>query len=252
MVLAWAAALLVFQKGAEADPSYDISVPVEYKATAVERRWERSVSPEAWARIRLTLAFAKSTPAQPDAEPVQADVLPFVTLPPDSKTGFSTVSWGEFTLGVVEYHAVIDGLPVFGMTTAVPLREKALLLTLQGADPLEADLRRDFQMVMITVKGLTPWLTRAERQRRATARLCDTAGLALYGLYLVVWAAAFRGNLMYAHLLRTAWMLIAGSLLVAPLFLGTELEVRHLFLNLALPLALFSMAGRRIKLAVDA
>jgi hypothetical protein len=252
MLLVWAVAALLSQKVGESDPAYDLNLPLEYKATAFERRWERSVSPEAWARLRLTLAHAKSTPAQPAGEPVQADVLPFVTVPPESTLGFSTVPWGEFTLGVVEYRTVLDGLPVFGMTTAIPLREKALLLTLQGADPLEKDLRSDFQMVMATVKGQSPWITRAEKQRRATARLCDLAGLSLYALYVVVWAAAFRGNLMYAHLLRTTWMVVAGALLIAPLFLGVEPEVRHLFLNLALPLALFSMAGRRIKLAVDA
>ncbi len=245
-------ALLLQQKITEADPSCEFTLPQSYKADPAQPRvFQRSAGPEEWAQIRFTQAPAGGLLPQTPAGISQGDAVLLAGLPADASFTFKTRPWGDFQTGIFEYRFVSRNLRMFGLRAVVPLKTKALLLSLEGADPLEKDIRSDFTLILDTVKGESNWLSAATLKRLWLARMLDRVGLGLIGLYLVVWAVAFRESFMYCHALRTTWLFAAAIALILPPTLRSDIEVVHLVINIALPLALFGMAGRRVKLAID-
>lgn len=245
-------ALLLQQKITEADPPCEITLPQSYKADPEHpRQFLRSAGREEWAQIRLTQVPAGGLLPQTPAGISQVDAVLLANLPANASFTFKTRPWGEFQTGIFEYRGVSRNLRMFGLRAVIPLKSKALLLTLEGADPLEQDIRSDFTLILDAVKGESNWLDAATLKRLRLAKVLDRVGLGLVGLYLVVWAAAFRESFMYCHGLRTVWLFAAAIALIIPPTLRSDIEVVHLVINVALPLALFGMAGRRVKLAID-
>lgn len=244
--------LLLQQKITEADPPCEFTLPRSYKADPAQpRQFQRSAGPEEWAQIRFTQVPASGLVPQTPAGMSQGDAVLLAGLPADASFTFKTRPWGDFQTGILEYRCVSRNLRMFGLRAVIPLKPKALLLTLEGADPLEKDIRSDFTLILDTVQGQSNWLSAATLKRIWMARTLDRVGLGLVALYLVVWAAAFRGSFMHFHGLRTVWLFAAAISLAIPPTLRSDFEVVHLVTNVTLPLALFGMAGRRVKLAID-
>lgn len=237
-------------------PLYELTLPAAYTHTTPREnptRYVRSCGRDMWATISLIVTAAEQPLAQNRDGITLQEVLPFVTLPPDAKPTFSTVRWQDFDVGLVEYRAVVKDLPVIGLAVVLPLKGKALTITLYAPEPLEKELREDFRDILGRVKkASSPWRTAEEFRKIETANRVGIAGVALAALYLPVWVIGFRGHPMRAHWIRTAWFAMVALLLFYPISSpGDTTMINNLVVNAVLPLAYLMFAVRRIKLGVE-
>jgi hypothetical protein len=237
-------------------PSYELALPAGYGHTTPREnpfRYVRSCGRDSWETISLILATGSGPLAQNPAGITPGELLPFVTLPPDAKRTFFTVKWQDFDIGVIEYRAVVKDLPVIGLSAVLPLRGKAITLTLYAPEPLERELREEFRNVLGRVKKTSsPWITAEDSRKIETGRTMAIAGMIVAGLYPLAWGIAFRGHPMRAHWVRTAWFVVIALLLFYPISSPGEITLySNLLLNGVVPLAYLLLAARRIKIGVE-
>ena len=156
-------------------------------------------------------------------------------------------------VGVVEYRAVVKNLPVIGLSAVLPLARNALTLTLYAPDPLEKEVREDFNEILSRItKASSDWRTPEEFRKIETIEMVGKAGTGLLALYPIVWLIFFRGFPMRAHWVRTAWFVLVAVLLFVPITSpGPTSLWCNLITNLFLPLLFISFAVRRVKLGIE-
>ena len=238
----------------ERSPSFELNLPTAYQAVDSKeepRSWRRPAGPEAWAQVTFRLGTAAGPMAQPAGAPTIEGLRPLAALPKVARPLFVQTRWKNFDLGAFEYKAVVKDLPVFGLTTAVPVEDSAVLLTVEAPEPLEKEVREDFRAILASLQGSTLWVTEEEQRRERSALWIEGGGLGVLGLYAIAWVFFFRGDLLRAHWARTIWLAVAGVALFVPLTMTSDMSIRRLSLSLMLPMALFGLAARRIKLAID-
>lgn len=238
-------------------PFYDLALPAGYDyATPPEDppRFVRSAGREPWAKItaRVT-AMAAPLPQNP-AGITAEEILTLVSPPPNAAWTFSRKKWKEVEVGVIEYRAVVSDLPVIGLSTILPLAKKALRITVYAPDPLEKELRDDFDLLLASIaKTETNWFTDEELQKIATMKKVTWAGAALAALYPVAWAIFFRGRPLAAHWLRNAWLLAIGLLLFIPISSPAPTSLSsNLLVNALIPVLYVMLVVRRLKMGIEA
>jgi hypothetical protein len=232
------------------DPPSEITLPIAYQRTVSDEIF-RQVGPESWTRVRFRYRAATGPLSQPTGALAQASVEPLVRLPKDAAVTFEARPWKEYQSGWFLSRHVVGTLPTLELQAVIPLHPKALLLTLEGAEALEKEMRSDLDLILAALNGRSAWKTPAMIERERTADRLDLAGLALAGIYLPAWIFAFRAHFMRAHWIRVAWLTLAALALLSPALMRTEIGLYQVAVNLALPLALLGFAGRRLKLAVE-
>lgn len=238
------------------EPAYQLTLPGDFQQTVPGEsppRYVRSCGPEAWAKVSVVLVNGANPLKQNHSGVTCDDVLPFVTLPPDAKRTFYSSPWKGLDIGVVEYRAVVKDLPVIGISAVLPLRGKALTMTVYAPDPLEKELREDFKEILARItKTSTSWHTADEfRKIHAMEAVWKSGGL-LVVLYLMVWVASFRGHPMRAHWVRIAWLVTIAVLFFLPISSPGEPSFsNNLAVNIVLPLLFVSLAVRRVKMGIE-
>lgn len=236
------------------DPAYVVTLPKGYEQVPGESRYFRPFGRELWYRINLSFAAAPGPLVQNPSGITSPEVLPFVALPPDAVSTFSTMKWKDFDIGVVEYSAVVKDIPVIGLAVVLPLKGKALTISVSGPTTLEKETREDFKEIFSRIGGTaTNWFTEEEIQNMLLLDLAGKAGAGLFALYPVVWALFFRGHPMRAHGLRIVWLFATALLLFVPVTSsGPTTVLNNLITNAVLPCAMILFAVRRIKLGIEA
>jgi hypothetical protein len=156
-------------------------------------------------------------------------------------------------VGVIEYHGVVSDLPVIGLSTILPLARKGLRITVYGADPLEKEVREDFELLVSGItKAETNWYTDEALHKMATMEKVTWAGGVLAALYPIAWSIFFRGRPLSAHWLRTGWLLGIALLLFIPISSPAPTTISsNLVVNALLPVLYVMLAIRRLKMGID-
>lgn len=97
-------------------------------------------------------------------------------LPPGGQVQFSHLPWGRHTLTVIERRFPQSELDFFTLTAHVPLRSRAIHVTLGGVSSLEREVREDLRRVLESLEGPSPWPLET-RHRVATVWATLTAVL---------------------------------------------------------------------------
>ena len=239
------------------DPVYELTLPLSYEPTIpVEKppRYIRSTGPERWAKITTQIAAAARALPQNPTGITAEEILPLLSLPPEATWTFSRTKWKDLDVGVIEYRAVVADLPVIGLSTVLPLTKKGLRITVYGADPIEKEIRSDFQQVLSRIeKAETDWFTDEQLQKIATMQKVTIGGAVLAALYPIAWVIFFRGNPHGAHWVRTIWLFLIALLLFTPVTsTGPTTFWSNLLVNALLPLFFLVMTVRRLKMGIDA
>jgi hypothetical protein len=238
-------------------PRYVVKFPASFKlveARERSRRFVHSCGRADWELVTATLVPASTPLTQnPSGTVTLEEMLPFVSLPPDSKTLFYTMKWNNLDVGVIEYQAVEKNLPLIGLSVVLPLQGHALTLTVSAPTPLEKEARADFQEILSRISETrVGWYTAEERGTMKTLDLVGKAGLAVLLIYPVAWALFFRGDLMRGHWVRVAWFALAAILLFAPITSpGPTTILNNLVVNALVPLLLVTLVVHRVKLGID-
>jgi hypothetical protein len=239
------------------DPVYELLLPVSYEpAIPLEKPpwFIRSTGPERWAKISTQVAaMSQALPQNPGGITAE-ELLPLISLPPEATWTFSRTKWKDLEVGVIEYRAVVADLPVIGLSAVLPLTRKGLRITVYGADPLDKEIRADFDQLLSRVrKAETDWLTEETLRKIATMKKVTIVGGVLAALYPVAWLIFFRGNPHEAHWIRTIWLLAIALLLFIPVTsTGPTTIWSNLLVNALLPLFFLLMTVRRLKMGIDA
>ena len=143
---------------------------------------------------------------------------------------------------------------MIGLSTILPLTKKALRITIYAADPLEKEVRGDFEHLLSRItKFQTNWLTDQELKKISMMEKVSFAGAALATLYPIAWLIFFRGHPLAAHWLRTIWLFAIALVLFIPVTSpGPSSLESNLLVNALLPLFFLVMTVRRLKMGVDA
>jgi len=203
-------------------PRYVINFPAGFKHTETmenTRKFVHSCGRADWEQVTAGLTHASTPLTQnPSGTITLEEMLPFVSLPPDSKTLVYTMKWNNLDVGVIEYHAIEKNLPSIGLCVVLPLQAKALTLTVSAPTPLEKEARADFQEILSRVtETRASWRTVEELGSMKTLDLVGKAGLAVLLLYPIAWALFFRVDPMRGHWVRVAWFASAAILLFVPI-----------------------------------
>lgn len=236
-------------------PAYEVTLPLDYEIVPSESptRYLRASGPEPWAKVSLSILAADRALPQPPQGLTSAELLALVPPPPDAKWTFSPLKWKDLELGVLEYRAVVKELPVIGLSTVLPLAGNALKITVYAPDPLEKEVREDFRHVIAGLtRTTTPWFTPAELKKIALLERIGMGGAAALGLYLLLWAVAFRGNPMRAHWIRTLWLAAAAVMFFVPISSPGPISAwSNLLVNAIAPLVLVMLVLRRVRMGLD-
>jgi hypothetical protein len=237
-------------------PFYDLTLPVGYAvAVPVEDppRYIRSAGSEPWAKVNARFtAMASSLPQNP-AGITAEEIVALVSPPPNATWTFCRKKWKELEIGVIEYHAVVNDLPVIGLSTILPLARKGLRVTVYAADPLEKEVRDDFELLVSGIsKTETNWFTDEALGKIAAMEKVTLAGAVVAGLYPVAWAIFFRGRPLSGHWLRTGWLLAVALLLFIPISSPAPSSMSsNLVVNALIPVLYVMMSVRRLKLGIE-
>lgn len=239
------------------DPGYELTLPLTYEQkfpTETPTRYVRYVGREPWARISTQIAATSGALLQNPTGITAEEILSLVSLPPDATWTFSRTRWKDLEVGVIEYRAVVADLPVIGLSTILPLTKKGLRITVYAADPLEKEVRGDFEQLLSRItKVQTNWLTDQELKRISTMEKVSIGGAALAALYPIAWLIFFRGQPLAVHWLRTIWLFAIALVLFIPVTSpGPSSLQSNLLVNALLPLFFVVMTVRRLKMGVDA
>lgn len=238
------------------DPFYELTLPASYEqVTPAETppRYIRSAGREPWAKVSAQIApMSRFLPQNPDGITAE-EIVALVSPPPNSTWTFSRRRWMNLDVGVIEYRGVVNDLPVIGLSTILPLAKKALRVTVYGADPLEKEVREDFDLLVPGVsKVQTNWYTDEALRKMATMEKVTWAGGVLVALYPIAWSIFFRGRPMNAHWLRTGWLLAIALLLFIPVSSPAPTSIsNNLIVNALLPVIYVMLAVRRLKMGID-
>jgi hypothetical protein len=237
-------------------PVYELTLPGAYQPTIPREdpfRYVRSCGRESWARVSVVLVNGTQPLKQNPAGITMEEILPFVPLPPDAKPAFSTIPWRDLDIGVIEYRAVVKDLPVIGRSAVLPLQGNALTLTVYAPDPLEKEMKDDFNIVLALIsKTSTTWHTAAELKKIGTLETIGKAAAGLLALYPAAWILFFRGNPMRLHWLRTGWLVVAAVLLFIPISSPGEYTLfSNPIVNGILSMVVLLFAARRIKMGIE-
>jgi hypothetical protein len=238
------------------DPFYDLTLPSAYDQVhppETPPRYIRSAGRETWAKVSAQITpMARVLPQNP-AGITAEEIVSLVSPPPNATWTFSRKKWQQIEVGVLEYHGVVSDLPVIGLSTILPLARKALRITVYGADPLEKEVREDFDLLLASVtKAETNWYTDEALRKISTMEKVTWAGGALVALYPIVWSIFFRGRPLSAHWLRTGWLLAIALLLFVPISSpGPTTLASNLVLNALVPVMYIMLAIRRLKMGID-
>jgi hypothetical protein len=238
------------------DPYYDLTLPSAYDYVhPPERpaRYIRSAGREPWAKVSAQLApMDRMLPQNPKGITAE-EILALVSPPPNATTTFTRKKWQQIEVGVIEYHGVVNDLPVIGLSAILPLTRKALRLTVYGADPLEKEVREDFDQLLAAVtKAETNWYTDEALRKMETMEKVTWAGAALVALYPIAWSIFFRGRPLSAHWLRTGWLLAIALLLFIPISSPAPTSLsNNLVVNALVPVMYIMLAIRRLKMGID-
>jgi hypothetical protein len=239
------------------DPVYELLLPPGYEPTIpVEKppRFIRSTGPERWAKISTQVAAMSQTLPQNPSGITAEQILPLMSLPPEATWTFSRTRWKDLDIGVIEYRAVVADLPVIGLSAVLPLAKKGLRITVHGADPLDKEIRSEFEQVLSRVrKAETDWFTDEVLVKIALMQKVTIGGAVLAAFYAIAWVIFFRGNPHGAHWARTIWLFGIALLLFIPVTSpGPTTFWSNLLVNALLPLFFLVMTVRRLKMGIDA
>lgn len=238
------------------DPPYELHLPKAYEHSVPREtppRYVRSSGRESWAKVSVIVtAMAQQLPQNPTGITEQ-EILPLVSPPPDAASTFSRRTWQELEIGVIEYRAVVADLRVIGLSTILPLVGKGLRITVYAPDPLEKDVREDFQLLLATIsKTKTNWFTDEALRKIALMEKVSIAGGVLLALYPVAWVIIFRGHPHLAHWPRCAWLFAIALLLFIPITSpGPATLVNNLVVNALVPVIYVMLTIRRLKLGIE-
>jgi len=237
-------------------PPYVVALPASFAHTdpkETPRRYTHACGRESWEKVSAVLVHGSGPLEQNPAGITLEEILPFVTLPADSKRLFTTVKWNNLDVGVVEYQAVEKNLPVIGLSIVLPLQVKALTLTVSAPITFEKEVRADFSEILSRIGGTrTNWYTAEELVKLNTLDLVGKAGVLVLLLYPVGWLLFFRSDPMRGHWGRVAWLAAAAVLLFIPITSpGPTTILNNLVVNALVPLVLLTLLVRRVKLGID-
>jgi hypothetical protein len=237
-------------------PAYELTLPGAYQPTIPREepfRYVRSCGRESWAKISVVLANGTKHLKQNPGGITMEEILPFVPLPPDAKPAFSTIPWRDLDIGVIEYRAVVKDLPVIGRSAVLPLQGNTLTLTVYAPDPLEKEMKDDFNIVLALIsKTTTNWHTAAELRKIGTLETIGKTAAGLLALYPVAWVLFFRGNPLRLHWLRTGWLVVVAVLLFIPISSPGEYTIfSNPIVNGILSMTVLLFAARRIKMGIE-
>jgi hypothetical protein len=265
--LQWCAAAILLQAASQTDgskeikidseiPVYTVTLPAGYEPTTPREaplRYSRSYGREMWYRVSVSFANASGPIKQNPSGITAAEVLPFVTLPPDATRTFMTLKWKNLDIGVMEYRAVLKDIPVIGMCAVLPLQGNAMTMTVYGPTSLEKEMRDEFREILPRIaRTATNWYTAEEFKKMQTLDTVGKVGAGLLVLYPIAWATLFRGSPMRAHWVRVVWLLAIAVLLFLPVTSpGPTTLINNLVVNAVFPLVMLSFVVRRIKLSID-
>jgi len=239
------------------DPVYELLLPASYGAPVPPEdppRYYRSAGRESWARVSAILAAIPHPLKQNPAGITAEEMVPLISLPPGATWTFSRTKWKDLEIGVLEYRAVVNNLPVLGLSTILPLARKGLRFTVYAPDPLETEVREDFQMLLTKItRTESNWLTEEALRNAALLQKVTIAGGVLFWLYPIAWVIFFRGRPLAAHWLRTGWLLAIALLLFVPITSPAPTSAtNNLVVNVLFPLIFVMLTVRRLKLGIDA
>jgi hypothetical protein len=260
----WALALWMIPSAAADDvvvksqlPLFELTLPAGYQPTIpreIPTRYVRSCDRDAWARVSVVVIDGGTLLLQPPSGITAGDVAPHIPLPPDATYAFSTLPWHDLDIGVLEYKAVVKDLPVIGLSTVLPLKGNSLTLMVYAPEPLEREMRHDFQAILLRISRVSSnWHTHAELGKIAALEKVGMAAAGLLALYPPAWLLFFRGDPLRFHWLRTAWLLVIAMLLFIPISSpGETTPFNNVIVNGVLPMSILLFTLRRIKLGVEA
>ncbi len=237
------------------EPEYEITLPEAYASITTpepRKRYERAAGPEAWAKLRVSLAPAPRPVPQHPEGPKANELRALAEVPENAACDFTRVRWKDLDIGAFEYRAVQRDLQMFGLSAVVPLAEKALVVTVSAPEPLEKEVRMDLAGIVASIQGKSNWYGPDTFETIRRYDLAEKAGLTLIAVYVIAWAVFFRGHPFRAHWLRTGWLVLIGLLLFTPLMSPGDASAIHLLLvNGTVAGLSVAMAIRRVKLAID-
>jgi hypothetical protein len=237
-------------------PFYELTLPASYEQVhppETPPRYLRSAGREPWARVSAQVV-PTSEPLPQNIHGITAEeILALVSPPPNSTWTFSRKKWMGLDVGVIEYRGVVGDLPVLGLSTILPLAKKALRVTVYGADPLEKEVREDFDLLVSGVSKVeTNWHSDEALRKMAAMEKVTWAGGGLVALYPIVWSIFFRGRPMNAHWLRTGWLLVIALLLFIPISSPAPTSMSsNLIVNALIPVIYVMLAVRRLKMGIE-
>jgi hypothetical protein len=79
----------------------------------------------------------------------------------------------------------LKGIPMVTFNAQVPLRKRAVQLSVFGPLEKEAELRMEMKQILGTIEGPSNWLDRQERVSRGYRALAKLAGISLIILLLI-------------------------------------------------------------------
>ena len=236
-------------------PTYETALPDGYQPTLPREqppRYRRSSGPEDWAKIHVSLVPGARDLEQNPLGVTAAEILPLVALPKDATSTFTVTRWKDVFIGTLEYRAVVENMPRFGIAAVVPISGKPVILTVSAPTLLETEVRKDFRSILTRLPGPTRWHSPEELLKIRRLEGVGKAGAGLLLLYAVAWVTLFRGYPLRAHVLRTAWLAAIAILLFIPMLSPGEMSLfSNLLVNGVLPLAFLLFAAHRIKMAIE-
>lgn len=247
------------------DPPYTLRLPAGYLRVSTPDNavlFVKSKGQESWERVYVHLVSLGVVlePKVPPADSTFLRVLPFSDV---RERKSITVPWGNLDIDGAEIHFAHEGTEMVGRCAWVPLSPKALAVCVSAPTTLLKELNPELLALLAALKGQTHWLTEGETASLLYWSWPAYAVPVLSGLFLLAWAAVFRGQSMRFHYLRVAWHGLVpataalGWFLVqrsqaARLKLGLEAPL-YLWFLVILPLTIFHliMITHRVRMAVE-
>jgi hypothetical protein len=232
------------------DPPFQAKLPRGYRLTKDPKAgyvYERKAGPANWETVRVRV-FPLDGEIPEGASPAPAALAKPAAIPADAKLVALKDRWGEFAIDAVEARFVVEITPYYARVAHVPLLPRGVALFVVAPEPLEAEARADLARALQTLTGKTHWATRQQKERLRQGELALYGACGLAVLYAAGVVLFFRGRPMSAHLFRTLALVAIGMAFFVPMGLGHPWGLPAM----AGGLLYFSLAGRRLKMAIDA
>lgn len=107
-------------------------------------------------------------------------------LPPGSSVRLFSTRWGEFEVDAFEVPELIDGVEFITFNVQIPLRRRAIQVSLAGAADRRAELVAILPLVLNGLKGESNWMASAVMPESTTGYLV-LAGAILVGGVVLLW-----------------------------------------------------------------